>query len=295
LDILSYDKFKKFREIYAEQNYSNENYLFPLNNLVETKLRKTFFNQLTLLFGNIKQRLDLYSDIKDKMLKKGINFYVDFNEFENINRGEYKKLILHNKFLKNNYFKRLFANLEPETLTSFLDLFVQTNIDSTHNVSHRIENYNQDKYYYLLMNSLSVFYSINSFYHKLFFKYFYYRVNPDKTISCYFNLVQETLNSEDADLSRNNIKNLDKYSEIKITFDEISKVKENIIKHLKVSKKLILDLEDYDFLTQNYNLEYRKLIAIFALIYNQSSIKTVVNKFNFTLFDGSKIVINLEN
>jgi hypothetical protein len=274
------------------------------NNLVENKFKACFYNQLGLIYGDIKNRLNMLEGLKEYIIKKGVEYSNPFfNEFENLNRGEYKKLILENTKLKRQYFPFLFKDWDNNELDSFLDVFCDTNIIISHLKTQRVTSEDQAYIYRFLLNSIGTIHMLNGLYIKLLEDYFYFIIHPNNTIvSCYFSppgiksnnteMIDHKLNSLDDKIKIQNIKDI---AEINITLEEINLIYEKIKNYAGNGKKYLLDLEDFELIYNLFSIEYRKFMAILALlIYKNNYRNDGKLKFKILPNFGSEVILSLE-
>lgn len=283
------------RELYSN-NYGNEfKILNDTSDLIEDKMRSVFRNHFVLLFGDMKQRLIRYGTLKGKLEKKGINYSdLFFNELENINRGEYKDLMIQNTFLRENYFKKIFKKLTWNEIEDYISHFCQINVDTKHRTFKRIENYSQSQTYNFVLESINILEEINLSYLKLMKEHFFYKIknSEEKTqVECYFNPTTKASNTNENNISSNHsIKNLNEFNKIELESNEIKTVKDKLIFYIETDEKYIIDLDNYENIVNSFGLEYEKFIAILALI-NLTNLGEHSIEVNIEPYHGSEIII----
>lgn len=269
-----------------------------LNIILEKKIRETLFNHFNIIYGSIKNRLEQLGNLKEYLIRKGVQFdNYSFNEFENLNRGEYKQLILLNSSLRKQYFRYLFKDWDSNQIETFLDIFCDTNIIISHLKTQQINSEDQAFVYRFILNSVELLNMINDMYLDLLKKYFYFFVEKD-SIECYFSIPgiknEDNIDSNKLE-DKNKIQNIHELQGIRITLDEINLVYSKIEQYAGKNKKYILNLEDFPLIHNLFSIEYNKFMAILALLDFRTKDKND-NKLRLEIlpYSGSEVILSIK-
>lgn len=276
---LNKEEITYFTEFHKEfSSYHGKEYfesMKALNLLIERKLRVTLFNHFNIIWGEIKNRLAMYDDLETEFRKKGIDYgNMFFNEFESINRGEYKKLIINNKKLRQLYFKPLFSDLSSQDLESYLNLFCDTNIIAGHDKTQQIDSSDQSYVVRFVMSSIEFLKLLNEFYLELIMNSFFYTVQGDR-VEGWFSPTGMNIEGSAPPktfisskiIDKSLIKNVKDVTPIVLIEEEIVSVYKKIQRFSNEDGNYTLDLENYDLIYNTFSIEYRKFFAILSVLW----------------------------
>lgn len=267
-----------------------------LNSLIENKFRKSFFNHFKLMFGDLKKRLSLMEKEKDVILKNGNIGWNDpsFNEFENLNRNSYCKIIKNNKYLKTQYFELLFDKWSENDISTFLDIFYDYDKKTSHKKKQSITISDQSSILRFFISILEILEKINNIYIKFLIENNYFIINNKKSeITCYFSLMGRIKNKQEKKILRKEeIKDSKKIKGITFSLDEMNSLYYKLELFTEELDYYILDIEDFEMIENLFTIDYRKFCAIISAI-NHLSEKSPNGKYRLRIesFFGSQIKI----
>jgi hypothetical protein len=288
---LTNDEIREFHDIRSK--WINRDYFSivdKVTNLNELKLRKLLYNLFRLLYGdNQSLRLKHLDSESRKYVIENIkeasekNLPTGDNEFEQLNRGNYKNFIIgiYNKQEgKRNWeslFKYVFAPMTEIELKEFLSDFSEFNISTTHKKHGSITAEIQSKIYAYILHSIHFVQLINK---------------------AYLKLIQEGLVVVDTKstpryahyfcLGRNDART--DYSAIYINVSDAERI--NGI----IEKKSIFsfDASDADFIESSFYVPYQIFIAYVARMLNQSAEERAASKRAMALRRAQGSIIEME-
>jgi hypothetical protein len=144
--------YSEYDQIFSSTR-PREEYLQTINKfveLVETSIRQYLLVSCTLIFGPYHRRIKYYpQDIKKYIINSSISStsYENYNEFENLNRGQYRLLFTQvgkSTELYRFIVEPVMKNWDSLDLNSFFQLFGDLNIMSSHRKSQIIEDKKKD-------------------------------------------------------------------------------------------------------------------------------------------------------
>ena len=278
------------RKMFATERTENTYFsiIRKLTENIEQKLRRFFFISLHLLYGGYDQRLERIGDpsiTKYITLDSEVRAHPTFdergyNEFENLNRGQYKLLIQDNPCVRDRIFKHAFRSF-PE-LSSFIEFFCEKNVGISHLKEEEISRVDEaSNVMYYISRCIDFNKRVNSTYYKFLSEYAYRQVhNSEKRY--FFSL--ETLKTYEKrsrkgrkqiyDLDEEKPKDISELTPVIIREEEKRRIIDQLKDLIKSSTQGFyhLDIEKYDELVRLFNIEYRKLIAILAELYHEKDI-----------------------
>jgi hypothetical protein len=287
-----YDVRKKFADERTED--TKFDIIKILNENIEQKLRKFLFISLHLLYGSVDQRLkkirDSYIteyivDLDQKVRAHPTYNEWTYNEFENLNRGQYKLLIQDNLCVRGRIFKHVLQNF-PD-LSTFLEVFCEKNISTSHLKKQEVSRDEPSLVLYYILRGSDFIKRLNSTYYKFLSEYAYRKIE-DSDRSYFFSLENIKESKKDKGKQkedrRGQIYDLEK--EMPKDFSELTPVRVKDEEKKRIIRQLIdltksnssgfynLNLERYDELVRLFNIEYRKLMVILGELHQEGKITT---------------------
>lgn len=175
---LEVDSFHKIRELWVKQKHVDV--LKAVHSLNQRKLRNFLFNIYRLHFGNdMSRRLSHLDAGSRKYILQNINklkndnYQVGMNEFEQLNRGNYKNFMISlfnhevGDYNWQNLFRRIFAPWSETQLRDFLSDFAEFDINVTHEKESALNAQVASRVYQYVLNSMDFIKAINNGYVKL--------------------------------------------------------------------------------------------------------------------------------
>ena len=218
-----------------------------------------------------------------------------FNEFHNLNRGEYKQLVTSNPKLKNQYFRYLFKNWDNSEIQTFLDVFCETNIIISHLKTQKISNEDQPYVYRFILNSIEAIDKMNHMYLKLIEENFYFIIGGDDLVKCYFSLAglkDKKVMIHNVN-KREEINNVWDISPVTLNLKEINDVYQRIQEYSGKEKTLRLDLENSELIRNLFSMKYREFISVIALLSYRTKEKDDDKlRLKIIPFFGSEVIID---
>lgn len=249
----------------AHEDFLNGKYLQSLRdctNLVETRLRTFCFNFFSLLYGRPERRIQRIDDktaeiIRDTKKKHG---YPESNEFEFLNRGQYKNFIAgtdpHAQSNWRELFQYVFAPWNEQTVLDFLNRFAEFNVKTSHAVSSAFRAEEQSEMRRYLGDCVTFLTSMNTAYRRLFTDWHY----------------QETLSTEPRNA---HYFCLHKFPEYKVALAPIFVSMERaqaLISEFKskIGVSPFVDLSDWQYVKTVFNCDYREFVAFLSALWKAS-------------------------
>ena len=287
--------FHEVRKIFVEERTEDKKFdmIRMLNENIEQKLRSFLFVSLHLLYGNIDQRLNKIGDssiteyiTRDGKVRSHPSFNEwTYNEFEKMNRGQYKLLIQNNPCVRDRIFGHVLQNF-PD-LSTFLEIFCEKNISTSHLKKQEISCDEPSSVLYYILRGSDFIKRLNSTYYKFLSEYAYRKIE-DSDRRYFFSLENIKTSKKDKGKQKKDRRKqiYDLEAEMPKDFSELTPVRVKDEEKKRIIRQLIdltksnssgfynLNLERYDELVRLFNIEYRKLIAILAEIYQEGKINT---------------------
>ena len=287
---LSNDEIRQLHDI--RNSYSKNNYYEVVDQttrLVEKKLRSFLFNVFTLLYGEREARLGrldkttreyiIQNISKDK--ERGLGLAK--NEFEQVNRGNYKNFIIgcYDKEVgRRNWmqiFERVFAPLNESEIKSFLDMLAEFNITSSHVKEGAFGAEQQTRIFNYVLRSIDVVRKMNEAYLTLIEKGLYFVETQSGTHPLLFSL--------------NELKDKDCLSPIFVKRSNADRIVEQLSRQPSIS----VDLEDTQFIESYFSVAYREFMATLARLVIQTPMEAKKTGIRLEIENsqGSKVSIRI--
>ncbi len=273
------------RNLYS-QPYKMSNYfdlLKLMNNHIEKKIRIFLRNFMNLLYGDSKNML---KQIKDDSIRKYIEtdprIYegISFNEFENLNRGQYKKLFMECPNLKKAIFEHVLGSTYKNDFKAFFEAFCDYNIITAHLKMDSLQPQDQSRIHDYIIHSTEFIKKINNAYLNIFDQYFYIGDETSTEIKIYFSLrgiKAKEISKEEFKLEGKILKDITDIKPVRINQSEIDRVV-TILRNIKNGDIYHLDLENYFLIERLFTIEYRCFISVLAYLKWNGRI-SIDNKF----------------
>jgi len=296
LESLKYDEIDllyKCRNLYS-MPYKKSNYfdlLELINIYIEKKIRKFLRNFMNLLYGDRKNVLE---QIKDdnirKYIEKDPRIYegFSFNEFENLNRGQYKKIFMECPNLKKAIFEHVLGSTYQNDFRPFFEAFCDYNIITAHLKMDSIQPQDQSRIHDYVIHSTDFIKRINNAYLNILDQYFYIGDETSTETKIYFSLrgtKGEEISKKEIKLEGKMLTDITDIKPVIINQSKIDRVV-TILRNIKNGDTYHLDLENYLLIERLFTIEYRCFISALAYLLYKGKIG-IDNKF------GSWITIRL--
>jgi len=191
---------------------------------------------------------------------------ISFNEFENLNRGQYKKLFMECPNLKKAIFEHVLGNNYTSEFKAFFASFCDYNHLTSHLKMDSVQPQDQSRIYNYIIHSADFMKRINIAYLKMLHDYFYIKDDTPAEMVLYFSLRGIKGEQPSKKVLKLEDKILADTSDIKpiiIDKSEMERVWTGL-KNIARTGKYYLDLEDYNLIERLFTVEYRKFISILA-------------------------------
>ena len=280
-------RFRDIREKWAEGEYFDVAEL--TTQILEEKFRTFLYNIFALLYGKRENRLiriDASSRmyIRNNMEKeRSRGFKVARNEFEQLNRGNYKNFMVgsfdRNIGKKNwvNIFSNIFSPLTENEVQKFLSAFAEINTVVSHRKNHALSSENQALLLNYVLTSFDLLKKMNKSYNILLDNGFFVEEKDNHVEFRFsFNDLEDKNELEPIIVGRNNAK--------------------RVIDALKRQRnKYVIDLEARENLEAYFHIAYREFFAILARLLNQSEqeIKQTGLSVKINRSKGSSVTLSL--
>ena len=232
--------------------------------LVEKKLRAFLFNVFSLLYGDQPDRLNrldketrshIALNTQKEKAKGGIP---SRNEFEQVNRGNYKNFLIgsYNKDIgaKNwkQLFKQVFVPINETEIKSFLDIFADFNIATSHGKEGTFGAVQPSNIFSYVVRSIDIVKKMNEAYVKILDEGLHTVENQTETRRFFFSLF-----------------GLEDKSDLKPSFVKNTEAR-RVVEQLLGSKEMSIDLEDGAYIESYFSIDYRVFITILARLLKQT-------------------------
>lgn len=144
--------FKEYDRLYVTSYSANDKFesvsLFVAD--LEKTIRKYLLVSNYLIFGPYHKRISVYPEAILKYISKNQATsscsYESYNEFEHLNRGQYKELFLNTpKGQFNSYIvEPVLKNWDAKDAAVFFNMFGDINITTSHNKAQQLEHFRKD-------------------------------------------------------------------------------------------------------------------------------------------------------
>jgi len=268
---LSNEEIIRFREI-REKWSSNQ--FFEVARLtttvVEKKLKFFLFHVFELLYGDRENRLKhLDSTTRDYIVQnikkdQARGFGISKNEFEQVNRGNYKNFIIGSygsPIGKQNWdliFKSALSPLSETEMKQFLDVFAELDIATTHFKESAINAEQQSGIYSYVLKTIDATRRINGAYLKIIESCLHViETGGQPRFAHYFSFSE--------------LRDKDQLLPIFIKQANADRICEQLLRE----KPLVaIDLEDSQAIESRYSTSYREFVAIVSRLINQTQIES---------------------
>ena len=256
-------EFHNIRDLWLRQGFSEIVERVVKGN--EDKLRTFLFNLYRLQYGDdLESRMKhvddstrsyIYSNLNKQMEK---NMPVGQNEFEQVNRGNYKNFMVGmnvggvGKYNWDHTFSKIFAPWSEIDLNNFLSMQAEFNLDSSHQKEGSLTAEQQSRIYTYVLQSLDFLRRINHAYIEL--------------LDCCVASVEEATARRVHYVSFDGGKDKAQLAPIFVDPKEVGRV----FTLLSSKSGLFIDLSDSGFVESYYNLKYPQFIAFLARAIHQS-------------------------
>jgi hypothetical protein len=257
-------KFREIREKWAESNFFDVAGLTSA--IIEKKLRVFLYNVFNLLFGDRENRLrNVDSTTREYILQnirkdKEKGFGLSGNEFEQLNRGNYKNFMIGSygsAIGKQNWdsiFKRALSPLSEIELKQFLDIFADIDIAISHFKEGTITAEQQSGIFLFVLRSLDVIRRINAAYLMLLQNCFYVIETGGAPRFAYY-------------FSFDELKNKNRLSPSYVKPSNADRIVEQLVRE----KPLVtIDLQGSQTIESRYGVAYREFMTIISRLIRQT-------------------------
>lgn len=238
---------------------------------VERKIRELLYNVFTVLYGDYENRMKWVDKESRRYIEKnirkdmGMSFPISLNEFQNLNRAQYKNLMTGidgSSVGRRNWrciFSTIFRRWKERDLYNYLSIFAEINIRISHLKDEPFEPSEQDYVYDFMQKSTRFLMSANKVYRELIGSKFFNYDSEKATFSlCYF-----------------------KYEDNAVPIIITEEYKERIIETFKDKTIVRLSLNDQEYVEGFFGLKYRLVFALLALLYQ--GLDNPADKSKYTL------------
>lgn len=238
---------------------------------VERKIRELLYNVFTVLYGDYENRMKWVDKESRRYIEKnirkdmGMSFPISLNEFQNLNRAQYKNLMTGidgSSVGRRNWrciFSTIFRRWKERDLYNYLSIFAEINIRISHLKDEPFEPSEQDYVYDFMQKSTRFLMSANRVYRELIGSKFFNYDSEKATFSlCYF-----------------------KYEDNAVPIIITEEYKERIIETFKDKTIVRLSLNDQEYVEGFFGLKYRLVFALLALLYQ--GLENPADKSKYTL------------
>lgn len=262
---LTNDEISQFHEIRARWGKQTYFEVADLTTrLVEKKLRTFLFNIFSLLYGDQSNRFNrLDKETKSQIIlnsqkEKAKGGIPSKNEFEQLNRGNYKNFVIgsYNKDVgaKNwkQLFKQVFIPINETEVKSFLDAFADFNIATSHSKEDTLEAVQPSNLFNYVLRSIDFVKKMNEAYVKIIEKGLYMVESNLETRRFFFSLVE-----------------LEDKNDLAPSFVKKTEAR-RVVEQLLSSKEFSIDLEDREYIESYFCIEYKVFVTILARLLKQT-------------------------
>jgi hypothetical protein len=272
------------RDKWRENKY--EELADKLAKYIERKLRTFLFNVFTVLYGDFERRIKWLDVNSRKYVLKNIKeeqskgFSVSRNEFQQLNRAQYKNLMTgehgspEGRRNWNCIFSSVFRHWSEKDLDAYLNTFADINVKVSHMKGNSLGTLEQDYIYDFMQKSMRFMMDINQAYSRLLtgdcFKY-----HPP-TNAC---------------LSLNKFNDSQTLTPIGFSKDDALQIKDWFLG----KDKLKIPLDDQEYVEGITGLNYRKAYALLALLLTQTEEQQKKTKMKLEILNskGCEIYVRL--
>jgi hypothetical protein len=273
----------------ARNHFLAHNY-FPAmkecTEIVENRLRKFRFNIFSLLYGGPQRRANRLDTNSARYVQSNRekNQYADTNEFESLNRGQYKTFIVgpdpHGRSNWKEIFEPAFDPWGEEKVKEFLERFASINTKTSHGVTEAFPADNASEMHRYFLDCVTFLGCMNLTYQRLTTCHYF---NPNGTQpqeAHYFSLYE--------------FADKDGLTPIFISEEKLSQLVGEF--ESKVGVNPFVDLSDWQYIKTVFNCDYRQFMAFLSTVWNvsQTNKKDLPVKVAVTTWFGSEGRMELE-
>jgi hypothetical protein len=233
---------------------------------------------MSLLYGSRKSRLE-------QIKEPGIKQYIEkdprtyeptsFNEFENLNRGQYKKIFMECPNLRRAIFERVMGSDYQSRYESFFEAFGDYNIITSHLKMDSITPQDQSRINQYIIQAVEFIKKINIAYLKMLSDFFYIKNEGPPDVVLFFSLrgiKGEQANTKVFKLNDKILADISDLKPVKTDIKEIERIF-TTLKNIGNGEKYQLDLEDYNLIERLFTTEYRNFVAVLSYLTFAGKIK----------------------
>ena len=230
--------------------------------LVEVRLRTFCFNVFSLLYGGPEKRIHrLDGDTRKHMHNaKTRHGYPEGNEFEFLNRGQYKRFICgpDPQGLANweEVFRYVFDPWKAQTTLDFLDRFAETNVKTSHNVTSAFDLDDSNEMRRYLGDCVTFLMSMNAAYQKLLTNWHFCETQSTEPRNAHYFSLHPFEGYKSA------------LTPIFIRTDELPQLYSGFKSKIGVSP--FVDLSDWGYIKSVFNCDYRQFYAFLSAVWKAS-------------------------
>jgi hypothetical protein len=277
----------KVRDLWVDKRF------FPLVDLltkgVEQKLRGFLFNLYRLRFGEAVEGRIAHLDsgtrayiLKNLAGREARNVPVGQNEFEQVNRGNYKNFLVGvfgDAIGKRNWetmFKHVFAPMSETEVRDFLSSFAEFNIDTSHQKEGSLNAEQQSRIYAYILQVIRVSQSLNKAYLALLTRYMHAEPTGGTPRFHYFaSFVGNADRSELAPI----IIERQKLGRVSTQFES--------------QGLFTVDLADPEYIENLYHIPYPEFVAFLSRILRQTPEEAKQSRMTFTFLNAQGSVVKI--
>lgn len=283
--------FREIREKWANNQFFEVARLTTV--IIEKKLRSFLFHFFELLYGDRDNRLkNLDSSTREYIIQnirkdQERGFGISQNEFEQVNRGNYKNFIIGSygsAIGKQNWahvFRSALSPMSEIELKQFLDVFAELDIATTHFKESAINAEQQSGIHSYVLGVLEITRIINSSYQKIIEKCLYVIETGGQPKFAYY-------------FSFDELKDKDRLLPTFIKQSSADRVCEQLLRE----KPLVtIDLEDSQAIESRYSISYREFVVIISRLINQTQFQSRQSGLSFKIEknSGSSLTFLIDN
>ena len=253
----------------CREDFLNGKYMQAMKectNLVETRLRTFCHNIFSLLYGGPEKRIRRIDDKTAEYVRstKQKHGYAETNEFEYLNRGQYKNFIAgtdpHGESNWREIFQYVYSPWKEATVLDFLDRFAETNVKVSHVVSGAFRAQDSSEMHRYLGDCVTFLASMNTSYERLVSGWYHHeRVEGELRNAHYFCL-----------------HGFPGYKPALTPIFIPREKGDQLLREFqsKIGVNPIVDLSDSQYVRTIFNCEYRQFLAFLAAVLQLSSSNT---------------------
>jgi hypothetical protein len=250
----------KVREQFLNTQYFQS--LKDCTELVENRLRKFLFNLFSLLYGGPQKRatrLDKNSLDAIEKNRRGSTEHTESNEFELLNRGQYKSLTVgpdpqgHRNWME--IFQNVFKPWDETTTRNFLDRFADFNVVTSHGVTSAFSQEDAAEMFRYVSDCVTFLSAMNT---------------------AYRTLLRDGHLREARDEDPRNVHLFSLYGfKDRLDLAPISVDHENLRRLIgefssKIGAQSIIDFSDWQYIKTVFNIDYRQFCAFFSQLWKST-------------------------